>query len=321
MKRRTKEILLAVFLGAVIPAIVFRVAQQCLLSERPEEEPQQPQQEVTQISSKRTIPVLLQNAAVEMMDIDAYITAVVLAEMPAEFEPEALKAQAVVARTYALKRITTGNKHPQGAVCTDSACCQAFCANAESSKSKEAIAKVQNAVQLTCDQVLTYGGNLIEATYFSCSGGRTEDAVAVWGEEIPYLQSVESPGEENAAHYVDTVSFEAEAFCEKIGRELTGMPAEWIGEITYTTGGGVDTIYIADEPYSGVQIRSLLGLRSTAFWITAAGDTITVTTKGYGHRVGMSQYGADAMAAQGHTYQEILEHYYPDTVLQTWSYN
>ena len=169
--------------------------------------------------------------------------------------------------------------------------------------------------------MLTYQGKLIEATYFSCSGGRTEDALAVWGEDVPYLQSVESPGEEGAAHYVDTVSFTASEFCEKIGKELPGIPAEWIGTIRYTAGGGVETIYIGDEPYSGTQLRSMLNLRSTAFLITAAGDTVTITTKGYGHRVGMSQYGADAMAVQGCSYEEILAHYYPGTKLQQWPDN
>lgn len=321
MKRRAKEILLAIFLGAIVPAIFFRVMQYKLLLERPEEESQPPQQEPTQLSFERKIPVLSQDDTIKMMDIDSYVTAVVLAEMPSEFEMEALKAQAVVARTYALKRVSAGNKHPQQAVCTDPACCQAFCVNAELTKSAEQIDKVGRAVRSTHGQVLMYENNLIEATYFSCSGGRTEDAVAVWGEDIPYLRSVESPGEENAAYHVDTVCFTSKEFCEKIGRSLAGVPAQWIGDITYTAGGGVETVYIGGESYNGVQVRSLLGLRSTAFCITAAGDTITVTTKGYGHRVGMSQYGAEAMAVGGSSYEEILAHYYPGTVLQMWPYN
>ena len=320
MKRPVTELLYAIFLGAVIPAIFFKIAQQKLLPQQQTECPVSLETE-THADATHDIPILLADGTVQMMDIDTYITAVVLAEMPADFEMEALKAQAVVARTYALKRVSTGNKHSQGAVCTDSSCCQAFCDNAELSQSSAVIEKIRDAVSQTSDQVLTYGGVLIEATYFSCSGGRTEDAIAVWGEEIPYLRSVESPGEEKAAHYVDTVSFTAESFCEKIGRVPTGEPDEWIGEITYTTGGGVNTIFIGGEQYSGVQLRSLLGLRSTAFVLTAVGDTITVTTKGYGHRVGMSQYGADAMAIKGCTYKEILAHYYPDTLLQTWSYN
>lgn len=321
MKQRTKEILLAIFLGAIVPALVFRIVQECLLTNDKKEELLQPQQEVTQALTQQVIPVLLKDDSIVMMDLEAYITAVVLAEMPVEFETEALKAQAVVARTYALKRYVTGNKHPQRAVCTESDCCQAFCEDIQSAKSEDSILKVQNAVRETDNQVLVFENQLIEATYFSCSGGRTEDAVAVWGEEIPYLRSVESPGEEKSAHFVETVSFTSEEFCAKLDRVLSGVPSQWIGDITYTPGGGVETVYIDGKAYSGVQLRSLLGLPSTAFLITGAGDAVTVTTKGFGHRVGMSQYGADAMAAQGSTYEEILAHYYPGTTLQVWPYN
>lgn len=325
MKRRTKEILTAIFLGGLVPAICFRLAEKRVLQSQPaQNEPtvQETTQEITKSNlDQQQIPVLLADGTVQIMELDTYITGVVLAEMPADFEIEALKAQAVVARTYALKRVITGQKHAQQAVCTDSVCCQAFYADAEHYESEEFLEKVRTAVKETENQVLTYDGNLIEATYFSCSGGRTEDALAVWGEEIPYLQSVESPGEEQAAHYVDTVSFSSKDFCQKMGRELSGAPAGWIGEVTYTEGGGVETIYIGGEQYEGTQVRQLLGLRSTAFIITAAGDTIIVTTKGFGHRVGMSQYGADAMAAGGSSYAQILAHYYPGTELQQWQNN
>ena len=320
MKRRTGEILTAIILGAVVPAVFFRIAQHCVVREQ-ENAVTQPTYQQPDAETDSLLPVLMENGEIRMMVMDDYVTAVVLAEMPTDFETEALKAQAVVARTYALRRVTTGNKHPQQAVCTDSACCQAYCADPEHTFSAQTVEKIRGAVRQTQGQVLTYGGSLIEATYFSCSGGMTEDAAAVWGEDIPYLQSVESPGEEGAAHYVDTVSFSASEFSDKLGKELSGQPGEWIGPITYTEGGGVDTICIGGEQYSGTQLRSLLGLRSTAFLITGAGDTVTVTTKGFGHRVGMSQYGADAMAVRGSTYEEILAHYYPGTVLEKWPDN
>ena len=95
--------------------------------------------------------------------------------------------------------------------------------------------------------MLTYDGALIEATYFSCSGGRTEDAVAVWGTDVPYLRSTDSPGEEKATHYMDTVTFSAEEFQNLLGADLSGLPGSWFGEITYTDGGGVDTIDIGGE--------------------------------------------------------------------------
>lgn len=320
MKRRTREILTAILLGAVVPAIFFRIAQRCVVQEQTEDV-SQPVYQQADPEPDRQLPVLMANGEIRQMEMDDYILAVVLAEMPAEFETEALKAQAVVARTYALRRVATGNKHPQQAVCTDATCCQAYCTDLEDTFSAQTIEKVSTAVQQTSGQVLTYDGSLIEATYFSCSGGMTEDAAAVWGEDIPYLQSVESPGEENAVHYIDTVNFSASELCDKLGRVLSGQPGEWFGPITYTDGGGVDTIYIGDVQYSGTQLRSLLGLRSTAFVITAAGDTVTVTTKGFGHRVGMSQYGADAMAVRGSTYEQILAHYYPGTALEVWPDN
>lgn len=327
MKKGTKELLIAVLLGGVMPFAAFRITEVWVKNHHTPEAtlPVIQQAEPTETQpSQQQIPVQMADGVVHDMDLEEYLAGVVLAEMPAEFETEALKAQAVVARTYALKRTTTGNKHPQNAVCTDPACCQAYRETADflqSGNPVDLLEKVRSAVQQTKGQVLTYNGILIEATYYSCSGGRTEDAQAVWGAEIPYLQSVESPGEEKATHYIDTVQFSTAEFCRLLGRDLPGNPAGWIGDVSYTAGGGVDRIYIADQEYQGTQLRQLLGLRSTAFVITAAGDTVTITTKGYGHRVGMSQYGAEAMAVTGNDYTQILAHYYQGAQLQQWQNN
>ena len=167
----------------------------------------------------------------------------------------------------------------------------------------------------TAGQVLTYKGELIEAVYFSSSGGTTEAAVAVWGADYPYLQSVESPGEEASRYHRDTVVFRKEDLQGLLDRDLPGEPEDWFGETAYTAGGGVATLDIAGETYTGTELRTLLGLRSTAFSIRVEGDTITITTQGYGHRVGMSQYGANAMAQSGAAYDAILAHYYPGTEL------
>ena len=137
----------------------------------------------------------------------------------------------------------------------------------------------------------------------------------MWGTEFPYLQAVASPGEEKAAHYTDTVRFSAGAFQDALGVKLSGSPGSWFRDVTYTDGGGVDTIVIGGTGYRGTELRSLLGLRSTAFSISTTEDTVTITTRGYGHRVGMSQYGADAMAVTGSACPEILAHYYPGTTL------
>lgn len=259
------------------------------------------------------ISVLMDDGNIEQMELDEYLIGVVLVEMPADFELEALKAQAVVARTYAVKRHYSGGKHIAAAICTNSNCCQGYCSEKEymgNGGCESDVERIRQAVVATHNQVLTYNGKYIDATYFSCSGGKTESALAVWGSEIPYLQVVESPGEENAAHYTDTVTFSVEDFERLLGRDLTGNPKTWIGKMSYTDGGGIDTVVICGEEYKGTVLRTLLGLRSTAFTMTANDATIIVTTKGFGHRVGMSQYGAESMAVNGNTYLQILEHYY-----------
>lgn len=321
---KIRDLLLAVILGLGIPWLLYSVLEEKVLSDLPQEqaaavvtEPSEaPVTEPTQ--PELSLPVLLPDGTQEQMALDAYVTCAVLGEMPAEFEPEALKAQAVVARTYALRRNASQWKHDGGAVCTDPACCQAFCSREDylaAGNTQQSLNKIADAVSQTVGMVLTYEGELIEATYYSCSGGRTEDALAVWGQDIPYLQSVESPGEEDAAHYIDTVTFGLSQLEQILGTSLTGS---WLGAVTYTQGGGVESIDIGGTVYKGTELRQLLGLRSTAFVMTAVGDTVTVTTKGYGHRVGMSQYGADAMAVGGSSYAEILAHYYPGTVLQSY---
>ena len=254
----------------------------------------------------------------ENKDLEEYLVGVVLAEMPASFREEALKAQAVVARTYGVRALEGKRKHQEGDICGDSTCCQGYSDPADYGGTAAALQKVRDAVAATAGQVLTYEGELVEATYFSCSGGVTEDAVAVWGTDVPYLQSVASPGEENAAYYVDRVEFSPAEFLRKLDLKLTGDPDTWFGKVAYTAGGGVDTMVIGGKTYKGTEIRKLLGLRSTAFDMDATEEIITVTTRGYGHRVGMSQYGADAMASSGSTYGEILTHYYQGTELTKW---
>lgn len=316
MNRTTKELLLSVFLGLVVPGILLSVSVR-RDSPAPVRSSTEPAQTETEPRPDLTMQLLLPDGKVEQLDMDTYLVGVVLAEMPASFETEALKAQAVVARTYTLKCIASSAKH-NGAVCTDSTCCQAYQPPSEYAGGSDNLEKVRGAVYDTSAQVLTYGGNLIEATYFSCSGGTTEDAVAVWGTDYPYLRSVDSPGEEHAAHYTDTVTFTPEKFQQALGTALTGKPESWFGFTTYTAGGGVNTMRIGGTDYKGTELRIKLGLRSTVFSVSVDKETITVTTKGYGHRVGMSQYGADAMAVGGSTYGEILRHYYPGTALVIW---
>ena len=319
MKHKGKEVILSLVLGVLVPSIIFAVVDKLTPEQKPVTTPTT-EATTTQVEN-RMISVLMENDTVKEMELEEYLTAVVLREMPATFESEALKAQAVVARTYTLRKAGDGGKHKNAVVCTDSGCCQGFLMPQkylEKGGKRELLDKVTTAVESTAGQVLIYDGELIDATYFSCSGGHTEDAKAVWGADVPYLQSTESPGEEGATHFVDTETFTLSEFGELLGAKLTGSPKKWIGKISYTEGGGVDTIYICGQEYKGTTLRQKLGLRSTAFVISIVGSTVTLTTKGYGHRGGMSQYGADAMAVQGKTYSEILAHYYKGTELITY---
>lgn len=323
MKQNRKEIILALSLGLILPALLLQVF--ILVAEPREVSRKEPGETEASIvteetaTAETTMYLRKSDGTVEEMGLDLYLVGVVLAEMPADFEMDALKAQAVVARTYTCKAISTGGKHGDGSVCVDSTCCQGYISGTdylERGGEEEELEKIITAVYDTSGYVLTYGGDLIEATYFSCSGGSTEDAVAVWGTDYPYLRAMESPGEEGAAHYTDTVTFTKWEFAQKLGLSLTGSPASWLGYVTYTAGGGVATMEIGGQVFKGTEVRHLLGLRSTAFTMGVDGDRITVTTKGYGHRVGMSQYGADAMAASGSTWAEILAYYYNGTSLE-----
>ena len=276
-----------------------------------------PQETQSTQSDLMQVDILNDDGVVERMVLETYLIGVVLAEMPANFELEALKAQAVVARTYTLRAHEGKSKHEMAAVCTDPACCQAYCSEQDyllKGGTEENLDRVRCAVEATTGQILTYGGELIEATYFSCSGGTTEDAVAVWGAEIPYLQSVSSPGEEDATYYTDSVAFTITELMEKL--ELQSAEMLRFENITYTAGGGVDELTVQGKKFRGTDLRKLLGLRSTAFTISTEGDNVTFHTRGFGHRVGMSQYGADAMAVNGSSYEEILQHYYQGTVLE-----
>lgn len=318
LKQYGKEILLCIALGIIIPYSMFSLSEKTVERQNDDKSMSIVIAEQKAEAPKETINVLLANGSVNTMDLDEYLTGVVLQEIPANFEDETLKAQAVVARTYTLRRKRNGSKHGSADICTDADCCQGYCSAVDylgKGGKLNNIERARSAVEQTENLVLVYDGDLIEATYFSCSGGMTEDAVAVWGSDIPYLKATESPGEEIASHYTDTIYMTVGDFSRALNAQLLGSPESWIDNITYTAGGGVDTLLVCGIEYKGTEIRKLLNLRSTAFTITILGDTVTITTKGFGHRVGMSQYGAEAMAISGKTYNEILCHYYQQTQL------
>lgn len=248
------------------------------------------------------------------MELGEYIRRVVLAEMPADFEPDALRAQAVAARTFAWKMAVTGGKHGDGSVCTLFSCCQGYLEPGQYLQSYGTPAdleKITAAVQATAGLIVTYQGVPIEASYFSSSSGQTEDAAAVWGSARPYLIAQDSPEEGTQQQTVFS-----RAYLEKtLGVSLDERTESWFTDWTYTPGKGVDTVKIGSRVFTGIQLRQLLGLRSTAFTVAVEHDAAVFTVYGFGHRVGMSQYGADAMAARGSSFREILGYYYPGTEL------
>lgn len=321
MRIRCKFLVMAVILVIILPTVLAGILQDTSTANNTNAGETTAATQCT-IAEPLSISVLMQNGIVQKMLLNNYLIGVVLCEMPATFNLEALKAQAVVARTYVLRRDLIGGKHETAVVCVDSDCCQGYYDPEEYLKTggtEDALTKVKKAVNMTNDLVLLYNGELIDATYFSCSGGMTEDALSVWGEDIPYLQSIESLGEEKAKHYVDTVSFRVNDFLQLL--EIKGNMSVEIRDITYTNGGGVDSIAVCGKRFKGTEFRKKLGLRSTAFAISVVGDTVIITTKGFGHRVGMSQYGADAMADGGAGFQEILTHYYQGAQLATYNSN
>ncbi len=310
MKDEARGILFALLLGVVVP---MGLCLLCLPEIVTLPDKEQIHITVSQPEAEHAKILVQDGTATREMLLTDYIAGVILGEMPGNFSLEAKKAQAVVARTYAL-RVAAGKRH-NGAVCTDSNCCQNY-HDWQSVSDSDAVVQARMAAEQTEGMVLTYQGQLIDATYFSCSGGMTEAAVAVWGEDIPYLQAVESPGEEYATHYTDTAIFTFGEFQAAMQINLPEDDSQWFGSVTYTDSGGVETMEIGGVVMAGTEIRKALGLRSTVFSVDLQEESVVITTKGFGHRVGMSQFGADAMARRGKDFIEILHHYYQGVTLE-----
>ena len=262
-----------------------------------------------------------EDGTVETISMDKYLLGVVAAEMPAAFEVEALKAQAVAARTYAYARCTSSSPaHPDADLCTSYACCQAYLTDAEQQanwgeNTASYQKKIADAVTSTDGQVILYDNEPIRAVFFSSASGRTNDAMEVWGSEVPYLTGVETPEGNEVPNFQTTVTFSPSEFqttflAQYPEADLSGAPSAWFGAPEYASSGCVAAIPIGGVRVTGPDLRTLLGLRSARFSVSAADSAITFTVTGYGHGVGMSQYGANAMAKSGSTYREILTHYY-----------
>lgn len=268
------------------------------------------------------------DGTVSELTLHDYLCGVLAAEMPASFPEEALKAQALAARTYTLYKIglyeagmAIPESHNGAQMCTDYTHCKAYCdvaaqaASMWGDESEKYLEKIENAVSATDGVIATYQGDPIAAVFHAASTEKTEAAADVWGGDTPYLQSVESPGGEASERYYGEVSISAEEFkklfLEKYPQaDLSSPPEHWFKASNRSEAGGIIDVAVGGVRVPGTALRTMLGLNSTNFTYTPQGDTLIFKSKGYGHGVGMSQYGARELALQGMTYDEIIKWYY-----------
>lgn len=269
---------------------------------------------------------VLTEAGVETMSMAEYLPMALAGEMPASFQPEALKAQAVALRSYVLYLREQGKAaHPEADVCTSSGCCAAAFDEEAMRESwggdyEAYYGKIRAAVLATDGQYLSYEKEAILAVFHSCSEGMTEAGGNVWS-ALPYLQSVSSPETDADVRSLHTtVELSAGEFRTTVLRSfptatLEGEPETWLGQVSPTSAGRVGSIVVGGQEISGLAMRQLFSLRSTDFTLEYADGRFVFSVAGYGHGVGMSQYGANVMAENGADYFEILEHYYPGAEL------
>ena len=263
-----------------------------------------------------------QTNQIEEIGLDEYLYGVVSAEMPASFAEEALKAQAVVARTYTIYKIKNGSKHEGADICDSSNCCQAWISKEDrfarwNEEEKELNwEKIVKAVDSTKGQIITYNGEPINAFFHSNSGGTTETASNVWGgTNYPYLQIVETAGEDAYTQYSSEVTLTKDEVVDKIKQYHTDIQIDFSEEnpitiLENTESGRVKAVKFGNLELSGTETRTIFGLKSTMFTIEISEEIIKFKVIGYGHGVGMSQTGADSMAKIGNDYQDIIKHYY-----------
>ena len=280
------------------------------------------------VIDRSTMLNILVGDQLRQMDMETYLLGVVRAEMPASFEEEALKAQAVAARTYTLYKRQNGGSpnHPEADACDDINCCQAYKTYEEAAQGWGADAdayeaKIRQAVEATDGQCILYEGAPVLAVFHSSSVGTTQDVSAVWSGSLPYLQSVETPeSDETVPNYRSTAVFQASALKAVLqdalpDADLSQSPSNWFTNIRQQPSGTVTGLAVGGVEVAGNRLRTILDLRSACFTIAFDGDTVTFSVAGYGHGVGMSQYGANVLAADGMGYQDILEWYYTGTTV------
>jgi len=237
------------------------------------------------------------------MSLEEYTARCMASEMPVSFHKEALKAQAVAIRSYTLSK-NPSEEHKGAEVCTDFNHCAAYLQEGEPSY------VYLEAAKETENQILMFEGEIANTVFHAMSCGKTENSEDVWGGAVPYLKSVDCKCDTTLENF-KSYAF----FTHGQAAELLGVPkmSEW--EITKTDAGGVKTVKISDKVFTGAEIRKIFSLKSSAFDVKMTDEGVEFTVYGYGHGVGMSQYGADAFARDGMSYKEILSHFYKGTEL------
>lgn len=278
------------------------------------------------ISDDKITFTVLDNSEVKQVTMADYLPFALAAEVPASFSEEALKAQAVAARTYILYCTEHANpKHPEADICTEAGCCMAYAEESElrgvwGEDFDKNMSAIKAAVTDTDGQVLTFEANPILASFHSSSAGKTEDGAELWG-KVPYLVSVNSPETKNdVPDYVTSVEVTKDNFREtvlllKADAVFSDNPSDWVSNTELDESGRVRSVTVGGAVLSGSEMRKLFSLRSTAFVLEFKDGIFLFTVTGYGHGLGMSQYGANVMAKNGFDYKEILAHYYPQTEL------
>ena len=264
----------------------------------------------------------IENGNVEEMNLDEYLYGVIASEMPASFEIEALKAQAIVARTYTIYQIKKGLKHENADICNSYLCCQAWISKEnrfekwEETKREEYWNKIKNAVDETKGKMILYNNEPINALFHSNSGGKTELPINVWGGDFPYFQAIETSGEEEYSSYNSEVEISKNDFIKKMIEKYSEFKIDFnnneIEILEYTDGGRVKKIKIGNLELSGIDCRKIFELKSAKFNFEILENSVKFTVLGYGHGVGLSQCGSDVLARQGKKYDEIIKYYYKD---------
>lgn len=264
-----------------------------------------------------------QTGECEELDLDTYLYGVVSSEMPASFEMEALKAQAIVARTYTIYQIKNGPKHENADMCDSSLCCQAWISKEnrmsrwEDNLKEYYWKKILNAVNDTKGKIVTYGGEPINALFHSNSAGKTELAINVWGGDFPYFQTVETAGEESYTSYNSEVVISKDDLIKLMLEKYSGFKIDFknndcIKILERSDSNRVSKILIGNTQISGIDARKIFGLKSANFDFEISDNNIKFSVLGYGHGVGLSQCGSDYLAKNGKTCDEIIKYYYKD---------